>query len=253
VSLVAGRQDTGFASDFSSFSAKIEALSQELRARFPFLDVQEGKMLHVTLVCLQLSMQQVSAARAAFVARDHKDFLRRMVAMTGSRRRSVLDFRGLNLMPDGVLIIEGHALNDELFRMRERAKDMFPDSPAKEIASITLGRLARQPTPQEWNDLIAWVAERRNLEFGKATLKNSILVAMSNYSGSQLDEEVQSDLQEVNQALVEQGAAQVPGYFINGVLFTGLAVGLAVVLAGVRRSAQETASSISEKYASTAA
>ncbi|MFC1483279.1 hypothetical protein ACFL56_03355 [Candidatus Margulisiibacteriota bacterium] len=99
-----------------------------------------------------------------------------------------IDFSGVNLGPDGGSFIEGHVKNDEIFNVRKKLENNFPNKKRRTpLVHISLGRIVENISKEEFAHLYNEIKKMRKLKFGITTIKNCRLVTVKDRFGYERD------------------------------------------------------------------
>jgi hypothetical protein len=193
-------------SDFSPERiVSLSGLIEELRGGFPFLDpvLPTVDALHLNLFISFLLQPFKFLENSSFEVRTRA--YRSAIRAWKHYGPVEVEFRGINFMANGDLILEGHIRTAALERLRE---ELFQEirlfePQIKKMGLFSHMTLARSAA-STWNDFVRlrdWVAGHRNTFFGKITIHQPQFFAYSDYNGRTVHPAAQEELSPFNREL----------------------------------------------------
>ena len=102
--------------------------------------------------------------------------LKQIQDMLNRHRPIRVRFTGLNLAPDGSVIAEGHVEDESLFEIRNALGELFPEPRRRSpMVQMNVVRPIQPLTPEQFQRLYDWVAQRRDMPLGDLTITRPFL------------------------------------------------------------------------------
>lgn len=197
VSLVSGHRGLfdNNRSSFDDLSRVTEDVLVEL-GQFEMISVLDKACTHLTIFPLyqDKSIDFPLVRNLAQRARDYGlvlDVLAKFPPLSAT-------FSGLCLSPNGVVILQG--FSDGIEAVRSSLNDMIPDKQRKSpnIFHVTLARLHRAASREEFLELYRWTERRRMDDWGTVDIEHPKFVATSDQYGTVICQQEMAHLEKWN-------------------------------------------------------
>lgn len=204
-----GRMPTPFATPTDLFSLILVAadLSNTLRDELthcqadiqriaPWMSLMTPEMLHVTLFPLYIDQPGATYTNGS----KEKRLSDAQTLATIASKYLPLDFefKGINITPDGTIIVQGDDKAGKIDRMRAELHAALPNPGRRppNLVHITLGRYKTGVVVEEFKKLVDWVELQKDRSFSSLQVKNPVFRATCEKEGKVFHAEAMRELSE---------------------------------------------------------